>query len=208
VERLSRGALKSRKRCRSFEASGLGERNFTGKTRRTGHSGLAAAHPSSAQILVMNIRRKLSHAYGTAVVFSNRISTFLSFRHSDRKSPLGRFLSFTEIIYKRLVQDRDQPWRHESTFLVEVSKASNMQGVATFLFCWVYYEYINIRSTHNTVCSRASPSLDPVFGKRLVNYIYPGPAGIVMMRSSSIDILRVDDDSELIQKSGQSQALV
>ena len=45
-------------------------------------------------------------------------------------------------------------------------------------------------------------------GKRLANYIYPGPTGIVMMPLPSIDISRVDYDSELIQKSGQPPALV
>ena len=45
-------------------------------------------------------------------------------------------------------------------------------------------------------------------GNRLAKYIYPGPAGVVMMSSPSIDLPRAHHESEPKQKRGQSPALV
>ena len=56
-----------------------------------------------------------------------------------------------------------------------------------------------------------APVLDPTGEKkrkRLAKYIYPGPAGFVMMSSPSIDLPRAHHESEPNQKRGQSPALV
>ena len=45
-------------------------------------------------------------------------------------------------------------------------------------------------------------------GKRLANCIYPGPAGVAMMSSPSIDIPRTQHEFKLIQKRSQPPALV
>ena len=44
--------------------------------------------------------------------------------------------------------------------------------------------------------------------KRLAKYIYPGPAGVIMMSSLSIDLPRAHHESQTTQKAGQSPALV
>ena len=72
---------------------------------------------------------------------------------------------------------------------------------------------VSARTKSNSAClslsCRVSQLSTSIFiRKRLANYIYPSPAGVVMMSSPSIDISRADCDSELIQKSGQPPALV
>ena len=51
-------------------------------------------------------------------------------------------------------------------------------------------------------------SAEKFLSKRLANCIYPGPAGVAMMSSPSIDIPRTQHEFKLIQKRSQPPALV